>query len=83
MMISQSTGIRLLDGRFDVLHLPFLDVEISCDRLIQQIRAVPVKGLGQDIQRIYFVGVKPETDRLFFHIAMYYIILHSNETQDN
>jgi hypothetical protein len=82
-MISQSTGIRLLDGRFDVLRLPFLDVEIGCDRLIQKIRAVPVKGLGQDIQRIYLVGLKPETDRLFFHIAMYYTIIHSNGAQDN
>jgi hypothetical protein len=60
--------LRLPQTLFDLLHLPFLDSQISSDRLVKKIGAVAILSVGQRIERINLVRVKSKTDSMFSHM---------------
>ena len=49
-MLDELPFIRLTNRSFDLFDLPLLHVKIGFNRLIQQIRAVTIHGLGHRIQ---------------------------------
>ena len=61
-MINQPACIRLLNGSFDALKLPLLEIEISRNRFIQKISPISVQRFGQSIKRIHFIGIDLEAD---------------------
>lgn len=66
-MFNHSAGVGFSNAGLDFFQVPLLRFQISLDRLIEKIGAIPLHRTGERVQCSYFVGRKAKTNCLLFH----------------
>src|SRR5205085_11287684 len=77
-VVDQFSPFRLIEARLNVSHLPFLNVQIAANRLVQDKSTISLHGLCDGVQRFELLRIEAKAYGLFFHTALYYNKLRCN-----